>query len=195
MTLGIHDRTWRLAMALAHGICDFGWKARDFALKGVDGKTWSLADVRGPKGTLVVFICNHCPYVQAVIGRLVEEAKALQAIGIGTIAVMPNDTASYPADSFDNMKAFARKHGLPFPYVIDETQEVARAYGAQCTPDFFGFNATDELQYRGRLDASRTSLVPGARRELYEAMRQVAETGRGPAEQTPSMGCSIKWRE
>jgi peroxiredoxin len=182
-------------MALAHGICDFGWKARDFALKGVDGKTWSLADVRGPKGTLVVFICNHCPYVQAVIGRLVEEAKALQAIGIGTIAVMPNDTASYPADSFDNMKAFARKHGLPFPYVIDETQEVARAYRAQCTPDFFGFNATDELQYRGRLDASRTSLVPGARRELYEAMKQVGETGRGPAEQTPSMGCSIKWRE
>jgi peroxiredoxin len=182
-------------MALAHGICDFGWKARDFALKGVDGKTWSLADVRGPKGTLVVFICNHCPYVQAVIGRLVEEAKALQAIGVGTIAVMPNDTASYPADSFDNMKAFARKHGLPFPYVIDETQEVARAYRAQCTPDFFGFNATDELQYRGRLDASRTSLVPGARRELYEAMRQVAETGRGPAEQTPSMGCSIKWRD
>jgi peroxiredoxin len=182
-------------MALARGICDFGWKARDFALKGVDGKTWSLADVRGPKGTLVVFICNHCPYVQAVIGRLVEEAKALQAIGIGTIAVMPNDTASYPQDSFDNMKAFARKHRLPFPYVIDETQEVARAYRAQCTPDFFGFNATDELQYRGRLDASRTSLVPGARRELYEAMRQVAETGRGPAEQTPSMGCSIKWRE
>jgi peroxiredoxin len=182
-------------MALAHGICDFGWKARDFALKGVDGKTWSLADVRGPKGTLVVFICNHCPYVQAVIGRIVEEAKALQAIGIGTIAVMPNDTASYPADSFDNMKAFARKHGLPFPYVIDETQEVARAYRAKCTPDFFGFNATDELQYRGRLDASRTSLVPGARRELYEAMRQVAETGRGPAEQTPSMGCSIKWRD
>jgi peroxiredoxin len=181
-------------MALA-GICDFGWKARDFALKGVDGKTWSLADVRGPTGTLVVFICNHCPYVQAVIGRIVEEAKALQAIGIGTVAVMPNDTASYPQDSFDNMKAFARKHGLPFPYAIDETQEVARAYRAQCTPDFFGFNATDELQYRGRLDASRTSLVPGARRELYEAMKQVAETGRGPAEQTPSMGCSIKWKD
>jgi peroxiredoxin len=175
-------------------ICDFGWKARDFALKGVDGKTWSLADARGPKGTLVVFICNHCPYVKAVIGRLVEEAKALREIGIGTIAIMPNDTTAYPQDSFDNMKAFARKHGLPFPYVIDETQEVARAYDAQCTPDFFGFNAQDELQYRGRLDASRTSLVPNAKRELFEAMRLVAETGQGPREQMPSMGCSIKWR-
>ena len=182
-------------MALAGtGICDFGWAARDFALRGVDGKIYLLADVRGPKGTLVAFICNHCPYVKAVIGRLVEEANALREIGIGTIAVMPNDTAAYPADSFDNMKAFARRHGFTFPYVIDATQEVARAYRAQCTPDFFGFNAQDELQYRGRLDASRTSLVPGARRDLYEAMRQVAETGRGPAEQTPSMGCSIKWR-
>ena len=175
-------------------ICDFGWKARDFALKGVDGKTWALADVRGPKGTLVVFICNHCPYVKAVIGRLVEEAKALHGIGIGTIAIMPNDTASYPQDSFENMQAFARTHGFTFPYVIDATQEVARAYDAQCTPDFFGFNAQDELQYRGRLDASRTSLVPDAKRELFEAMRLVAETGQGPREQMPSMGCSIKWR-
>jgi peroxiredoxin len=182
-------------MALAQGICDFGWKARDFALKGVDAKTWSLADVRGPNGTLVVFICNHCPYVKAVIGRIVEEAKVLHALGIGTIAVMPNDTKSYPQDSFDNMKAFATTHGFGFPYVIDETQEVARSYGAQCTPDFFGFNAGDELQYRGRLDASRTSLVPNARRELYDAMKQVAETGRGPAEQIPSMGCSIKWKD
>ncbi len=175
-------------------ICDFGWKARDFALKGVDGKTWALADIRGPSGTLVVFICNHCPYVKAVIGRLVEEAAALREIGIGTIAVMPNDTAAYPQDSFENMKAFARTHGFTFPYVIDETQEVARAYDAQCTPDFFGFNARDELQYRGRLDASRTSLVPNAKRELFEAMRLIAETGEGPREQMPSMGCSIKWR-
>ena len=175
-------------------ICDFGWKARDFALKGVDGKTWALADVRGPKGTLVVFICNHCPYVKAVIGRLVEEAKALHGIGIGTIAIMPNDTASYPQDSFEKMQAFARTNGFTFPYVIDATQEVARAYDAQCTPDFFGFNAQDELQYRGRLDASRTSLVPDAKRELFEAMRLVAETGQGPREQMPSMGCSIKWR-
>lgn len=177
-----------------HGICDFGRKARDFKLKGVDDKTYTLADVRGPNGTLVVFICNHCPYVKAVIGRIVEEALALRAIGVGTIAIMPNDTASYPQDSFDNMKAFARQHRFPFPYVIDDTQAVARAYDAQCTPDFFGFNAQDELQYRGRLDASRTSLVPNARRELFEAMQQVVKTGHGPQEQMPSMGCSIKWR-
>jgi peroxiredoxin len=175
-------------------------RAKDFALKGIDDKTltektWTLADVRGPSGTLVVFICNHCPYVRAVIGRLVDEAKALKEIGIGTIAIMPNDTQAYREDSFDNMKAFARKHQFGFPYVIDETQEIARAYDAQCTPDFFGFNTRDELQYRGRLDASRTTLVPGARRELYEAMKQVAETGRGPEQQTPSMGCSIKWRD
>jgi peroxiredoxin len=183
-------------MALATtNICDFGWKARDFALKGVDGKTWSLADVRGSKGTLVVFICNHCPYVKAVIGRLVEEANALREVGIGTIAIMPNDSEAYPEDSVENMKAFARRHGFTFPYVIDETQEVARAYGAQCTPDFFGFNAQDELQYRGRLDASRTTLLQNVRRELYEAMKQVVETGRGPAEQIPSMGCSIKWKD
>jgi peroxiredoxin len=176
------------------GICDFGWKARDFSLKGVDGKTYSLADVRGRAGTLVVFICNHCPYVRAVIGRLVEEAKALDAIGIGTIAIMPNDTRSYPEDSFDNMKAFARQHGFTFPYVIDETQAVARAYGAQCTPDFFGFNARDELQYHGRLDAGRPGAPARGRRELFEAMTQVAQTGEGPREQTASMGCSIKWR-
>jgi peroxiredoxin len=176
------------------GICDFGWKALDFALKGTDGKTYSLTDVRGPQGTLVTFICNHCPYVKAVIGRLVEEAKALRAIGIGTIAINANDARSYPEDSFDNMKVFASKHGFPFPYVVDDTQEIARAYNAQCTPDFFGFNANDELQYRGRLDASRTSLIPNARRELYEAMKQVAESGSGPQEQTPSIGCSIKWR-
>jgi len=126
---------------------------------------------------------------------LVTEANALKGIGIGTIAIMPNDTKSYPEDSFDNMKRFAQEHDFGFPYVIDETQEVARAYGAQCTPDFFGFNSNDELQYRGRLDASRTRLVPGARRELFEAMMQVAETGRGPLEQTASMGCSIKWRD
>lgn len=176
------------------GICNFGWKARDFALEGVDGKTYSLADVRGRKGTVVVFICNHCPYVKAVIGRLVEEAKALSEIGVGLIAINANDAASYPEDSFDNMKAFAERHALPFPYVIDQTQEIARAYDAQCTPDFFGFNAQDELQYRGRLDASRTTLVEGARRDLYEAMKQIAATGKGPAEQFASMGCSIKWR-
>ena len=171
-----------------------GWKAQDFALDGVDGKVYRLADVRGPKGTLAAFICNHCPYVKAIIGRLVDEAKALKALGIGTIAIMPNDTDAYPADSFENMQAFARQHGFPVPYVIDTTPQVARAYDAVCTPEFFGFNAADELQYHGRLDASRTTLVPNARRDLYEAMRLVAETGRGPAEQPLSAGCSIKWR-
>jgi peroxiredoxin len=183
-------------MALTqNSICDFGWKARDFALEGIDGKTYSLADVRRPKGVLVVFICNHCPYVKAGIGRIVQEAGALSEIGVGTIAIMPNDTMAYREDSFDNMKAFAARHSFTFPYVIDETQEVARAYRAQCTPDFFGFNAKGELQYRGRLDASRTTAIPNARRDLFEAMKQVAETGRGPAEQMPSMGCSIKWKD
>jgi peroxiredoxin len=171
-----------------------GWKATDFALKGIDGKTYSLADVRGSKGTVVVFICNHCPYVKASIDGIVAEAKVLRQIEIGTIAIMPNDTESCPEDCFDNMKAFAARHGFSFPYVIDATQEVARAYDAQCTPDFFGFNAKDELQYRGRLDASRMTTVANARRDLFEAMKQVAETGHGPEEQIPSMGCSIKWR-
>jgi hypothetical protein len=147
------------------------------------------------EGYACCLICNHCPYVRAVIGRLVAEAKALREIGIGTIAIMPNDTETYREDSFDNMKAFAAKHGFTFPYAIDATQEVARAYGAQCTPDFFGFNAQDELQYRGRLDASRTTPVTNARRDLFEAMKQVSETGHGPEDQQPSMGCSIKWKD
>jgi peroxiredoxin len=180
--------------SIPDSICAFGWKAGDFALKGVDGKTYSLADVRGPNGTLVVFICNHCPYVKTSIERIVREAKALREIGIGTIAIMPNDTSTHRDDSFDNMKTFAATHGFTFPYVIDETQEVAHAYDAKCTPDFFGFNAGDELQYRGRLDASRMTPLPDARRDLYEAMKETAETGRGPAEQVPSMGCSIKWK-
>ena len=172
-----------------------GWKATDFALQGTDGKIYSLAEVRGLKGTLVVFICNHCPYVKASIGRIVAEANALRQIGIGTIAIMPNDTESYADDSFDNMKAFGARQGLTFPYVIDTTQEVARTYGAQCTPDFFGFNSQDELQYRGRLDASRMMPIANARRDLFEAMTQIAETGYGPNEQLPSMGCSIKWKD
>ena len=175
-------------------ICAFGWKARDFALKGVDGKTYSLADVRGPNGTLVVFICNHCPYVKASIDHMVAEAKALGEIGVRTIGHHAERYRDLPEDSFDNMKAFATKHGFTFPYVIDETQDVARAYDAQCTPDFFGFNAQDQLQYRGRLDASRTQPTPNARRDLFEAMKQVAETGRGPEQQIPSMGYSIKWK-
>ena len=172
-----------------------GWKASDFRLQGIDGKTYSLAEVRGPKGTLVVFICNHCPYVKASINRIVTEAKALREIHIGTIAIMPNDTQTYPEDSFDNMKTFAARHDFTFPYAIDTTQEVARAYDAQCTPDFFGFNAQGELQYRGRLDASRMTPVAHARRDLFEAMKQIAQTGHGPQEQFPSMGCSIKWKD
>ena len=175
-------------------ICDFGWKAVDFSLRDVDGKTYSLADARGPKGLLVMFICNHCPYVRAVAERLREEAAALAELDIGSIAIMSNDTERYPADSFENMKLFAAEHRFGFPYVIDSTQEVARAYEAICTPDFFGFNADLELQYRGRLDESGRHAVDGARRDLYEAMRQVAETGHGPQEQIASMGCSIKWR-
>jgi peroxiredoxin len=175
-------------------ICDFGRKAVEFSLTGVDGKTYSLSDVRGPKGTLVMFICNHCPYVRAVIDRIVRDVRELQGHGIGAIAVMPNDTVAYPEDSFERMKDFARDHDFSFPYVIDETQDVARAYDAVCTPDFFGFNADLELQYRGRVDESRMESVPDARRELFEAMAGIAETGRGPQEQIPSIGCSIKWR-
>ena len=181
-------------MAALAPVCDFGWKAPDFRLPATDGKSWSLADVRGPNGTLVVFICNHCPYVKAIVPRLVRDAKDLQAAGIGVAAVNANDARAYPEDSFDNMKAFAATHGFTFPYLHDESQEVARAYDAVCTPDFFGFNANDELQYRGRLDESKTTLVADARRELYEAMMAVARTGQGPREQIPSMGCSIKWR-
>lgn len=175
-------------------ICDFGWKAPDFSLPATDGKTYSLADIRGEKGTLLFFICNHCPYVKAIIGHLAEEASALQALGIGVAAIMPNDIENYPADSFDNMKVFAKQNDFTFPYLLDETQGVARAYDAVCTPDFFGFDAQDGLQYRGRMDESKTTLVQGARRDLYEAMKLVAETGHGPQEQTASMGCSIKWR-
>ena len=175
-------------------ICDFGWKAVDFNLLGTDGGHHDLASVRGPKGTLVMFICNHCPYVKAIADRIAFEARELQGKGIGVVAINANDTANYPADSYENMIVFAKAHDFGFPYLIDETQEVARAYDAVCTPDFFGFNADLELQYRGRLDESKTTLVPGARRDLYEAMVQVAETGQGPREQIASMGCSIKWR-
>jgi peroxiredoxin len=148
-------------MAALAPVCEFGWKAPDFRLPATDGKTWSLADVRGPKGTLVVFICNHCPYVKAIVPRLVRDARDLQAAGVGVAAINSNDASAYPEDSFDNMKAFAETHGFTFPYLHDESQEVARAYDAVCTPDFFGFNAADELQYRGRLDESKTTLVAG----------------------------------
>lgn len=182
-------------MAVETPVCDFGWKAPDFTLPGIDGREWSLSQVKGPRGTLVMFICNHCPYVQAIADRLVRDVRALQALGIGVAAVNSNDSVQYPDDSFANMKLFAGVHGFSFPYLHDESQQVARAFDAVCTPDFFGFDAGLGLQYRGRLDASGRQPGPtDSRRELFEAMRSVAETGKGPAEQTPSMGCSIKWR-
>ena len=175
-------------------VCDFGWKAPDFTLPGVDGRTYALQDVAGPNGLLVMFICNHCPYVKAVIQRIVRDVAELKTLGIGAIAIMSNDPAEYPEDSFENMQRVAADLAFPMPYVIDASQEVARRYGAVCTPDFFGFDRSLGLQYRGRLDASRKETAPDARRDLFEAMKQVAATQQGPAEQIPSMGCSIKWR-
>ena len=183
-------------VSLQTPVCDFGWKAPDFELKGVDGKTYTLADVRGPKGTLVMFICNHCPYVKAIRPRLVRDLKELKAMGINAIGIMSNDPTDYPEDGFEHMQAVAKEFDFPFPYVIDPTQQVAKHYGAVCTPDFFGFNGKLELQYRGRFDESRKETAPeGVRRDLFEAMKQVAETGRGPEDQIPSIGCSIKWIE
>jgi peroxiredoxin len=183
-------------MAVTPPVCDFGWKAPGFTLPGTDGRDWSFEAIRGPKGTLIMFICNHCPYVQSVLDRILRDGAALIAAGIGVAAISANDVATYPEDSFDNMVRLARDRAFPFPYLFDETQEVAKAYGAACTPDFFGFNAADELQYRGRLDASgRTAGPVDAKRELYEAMLQIAATGHGPAGQVASMGCSIKWKD
>jgi peroxiredoxin len=174
---------------------ELGWKAPAFALPATDGKTYSLADLKGERGTVVMFICNHCPYVVAMIDRAVADARALAAHGISTVAICSNDAVSYPEDSFANMRAFAEKHAFPFPYLHDETQDVARAYGAVCTPDIFGFNDKLELAYRGRLDEGRTEPPrSSAPRELLDAMQLVAETGKGPSRQTPSVGCSIKWK-
>ncbi|MBV2234808.1 MAG: thioredoxin family protein [Sterolibacterium sp.] len=176
-------------------VCNFGWQAPPFDLPGTDGQRHTLASARGPNGLLVMFICNHCPYVKVILPRLLRDTRELAELGIGSIAIMANDPAAYPEDAWENMQQIARDLQFPFPYVIDRTQETARAYGAVCTPDFFGFNARLELQYRGRLDASRKEAAPAnARRELFEAMQTVARTGQGPTEQTPSMGCSIKWR-
>ncbi len=183
-------------MAAIPPVCDFGCAAPEFTLPDTAGKMVSLADVQGPNGTLIMFICNHCPYVLAVLDRIIRDASDLQDLGIGVVAISANDVESYPQDSPDKMAELAREMHFPFPYLYDESQDVARAFGAVCTPDFFGYNAAGELQYRGRLDASRKEAGPkNLRRDLYEAMKQVAETGKGPAEQTPSMGCSIKWKE
>lgn len=182
-------------MAATPPVCDFSWKAPSFELPATDGSTYSLADIAGPKGTLIMFICNHCPYVVAVRDRILRDARDLAALGIGVAAISANDTEAYPQDSFEKMTELAERENFPFPYLYDADQSVARAYDAVCTPDFFGFNSTLELQYRGRLDASRReSGPPDLRRDLFEAMRQVAETGKGPEDQIPSMGCSIKWK-
>jgi peroxiredoxin len=161
----------------------------------VDGRTWTLEQCRGENGLLVMFVCNHCPYVKAVRERIVRDVRELKTLGVNSVAIMSNDTADYPEDSFENMKKVAEDFGFDFPYLLDETQKVAKAYNAVCTPDFFGYNADLRLQYRGRLDASRKETAPGdVRRDLFEAMKQVAETGQGPRDQVPSMGCSIKWK-
>jgi peroxiredoxin len=175
-------------------LCSFDTPAPNFELPGVDDRTWSLEECMGPKGLLVMFICNHCPYVKAIQDRLVRDTSELLTLGIRSVAIMSNDTNDYPEDSFDNMKRVAQANRYPFPYLLDRTQEIAKAYGAVCTPDFFGYNGDGLLQYRGRLDESgRQPAAAGVRRDLLEAMRQVAETGRGPLDQTASMGCSIKW--
>ena len=183
-------------MAISPPLCNFGWPAPDFTLNDTAGKPHSLATLRGESGLLVMFICNHCPYVKAIIDRICRDARELQAMGFGVAAIMSNDTDAYPEDSLDNMRALAKAMDFPFPYLFDATQDVARAYDAVCTPDFFGFNKDLQLQYRGRLDSSgRAPAAADARRELVEAMRQIAATGHGPADQIASIGCSIKWRE
>jgi peroxiredoxin len=176
---------------------ELGTKAPDFRLLDtVTNNILSLSSLKSNIATVVVFICNHCPYVQAVNHKLVHEARALHELGIDSVAIMPNDTQYYPEDSFENMQRVARETGYPFPYLIDQDQAVARAYGAVCTPDFFGYNSRLELQYRGRLDESGRLADDGeVRRELFEAMKQVAKTGQGPNHQVPSIGCSIKWRD
>ncbi|MBD0864756.1 MAG: thioredoxin family protein [Rhodobacteraceae bacterium] len=182
-------------MAATPPVCDFGWRAPTFSLPGTDGQTYGLTDIRGEKGTLIMFICNHCPYVLAVLDRIIRDARDLGDLGVGVAAICSNDAVTYPADSFPRMQDMAAQHAFPFPYLYDEGQSVTRAYNAACTPDFFGFNADLKLQYRGRLDASRREAGPiDLRRDLYEAMKQVVVTGQGPRDQIPSIGCSIKWK-
>ena len=177
-------------------ICDFGVPVIDFSLPGIDGKTWNLDACMGANGLLIMIICNHCPYVKAIRERLVRDTAELLDHGINSVAIMSNDPSLYEEDSFENMQKIAQDSGYSFPYLLDETQEIAKAYGAVCTPDFFGYNANLELQYRGRLDASRKETAAGdAKRDLFDAMLEVAKTGKGPRDQIPSMGCSIKWKD
>lgn len=183
-------------MAISAPLCNFGWKAPHFELNDTFGRHRSLESLRGPNGLLIMFICNHCPYVKAILDRLCRDVIEIEAMGIGVAAIMSNDTHAYPEDSFANMKILAKRLNFPFPYLYDASQEVARQFGAACTPDFFGFNRDLELQYRGRLDSDGIApATPAARRELLEAMRLIADTGHGPVEQIASTGCSIKWRK
>lgn len=181
-------------VSLETPVCEFGKPAVDFSLPDVDGKLWTLEQCSGEKGLLVMFICNHCPYVKAIRERLVRDTAELKSLGINSVAIMSNDPSQYEEDSPENMKKVAAEFNFSFPYLLDATQEVAKQYGAVCTPDFFGYNHELKLQYRGRLDASRKETAPAdARRDLFEAMKLVAQTGSGPDDQIPSMGCSIKW--
>lgn len=181
--------------SLTTPICQFGLAAPDFLLPATDGRSYRLDELRGSSGLLLMFICNHCPYVKAIREALVETCRELASYGIGCAAISSNDPSLYPEDDFEHMKAYAKAYRFPFPYLYDEDQRVARAYGAVCTPDFFGYNSELQLQYRGRFDASgRNGPQPGANRDLFEAMKQIAMTGKGPQEQIAGLGCSIKWR-
>ncbi len=183
-------------VSLETPVCDFGLAAIDFSLPGVDGNIWTLQKCKGEKGLLVMFICNHCPYVKSIRDRIVRDTRELKASGINSVAIMSNDPSQYEEDSFENMKKISAELNFDFPYLLDESQQVAKAYGAVCTPDFFGYNADLQLQYRGRLDESRKESAPvGVRRDLFEAMKQVSKAGKGPENQIPSMGCSIKWMD
>ena len=176
-------------------VCNFGWQAPDFNLVNVDGNLVSLDLVMGKNGLLVMFICNHCPYVKAILPRLIYDVSELKMLGVNSVAIMSNDPTDYPEDSVENMQIIAREMDFPFPYLLDATQQVAKDYGAVCTPDFFGFNKKGELQYRGRFDESRKETAPHSTRDLFYAMKQVAETGKGPQTQIASIGCSIKWSD
>ena len=181
-------------MPMKTPICDFGKKADNFKLKSTDNKIVSLTDIQGENGTLIMFICNHCPYVKAIIEDIVEDCKKLEKIGIASLAVCSNDTINYPEDSFDNMIKFSKNHNFNFPYVIDETQDIAKKYGAVCTPDFFGYNKDLELQYRGRIrELKNLKPISLGESDLFMAMKQISKTKKGPKNQFPSMGCSIKW--
>ena len=181
-------------MAEIPPVCDFGWQAKEFNLPSVDGKKYTLKEVSGANGLLIMFICNHCPYVLAILDRIVRDASDLQKLGVGIAAISSNDVISYPEDSFDNMKKLAAKHNFTFPYMYDETQEVSKLYNAVCTPDFFGFNSEKILKYRGRLDDSGKKYQIGGKSELTDAMIEIAQTGTYEKPQIPSIGCSIKWK-